>query len=160
MHHPGFVIALIFMQTACAAVFSYDLVAEFPYAALDPHFLLEATATTTLIASIIFEISYLRKLAEKRASLERRLKQVSMEVQEIIEGYFEAWGLTAGERDVAALLIKGLDTPEIARIRGAAEGTVKAQLTAVYRKSGSRNRSDVLIHIIDALIERPQPSHN
>lgn len=40
-------------------------------------------------------------------------------------------------------------------MRGTAEGTVKAQLNSIYRKSGARNRSDLMSQILDAMIDRP-----
>lgn len=79
----------------------------------------------------------------------------SSELQDIIQNHFDTWKLTASERDVAALMIKGLSISEIAAVRGSAEGTVKAHLNAIYRKSNARNRAEVLSHIMDTLIDRP-----
>ncbi len=38
-------------------------------------------------------------------------------------------------------------------MRGSAEGTVKSHLNAIYRKSGTANRGELLSSIIDTLIE-------
>jgi DNA-binding NarL/FixJ family response regulator len=79
----------------------------------------------------------------------------SSELQSVIESHFEQWKLTASERDVAALMVKGLSIAEIAKVRGSAEGTVKAHLNAIYRKAEARNRAEVLSNIMDALIDKP-----
>ena len=73
----------------------------------------------------------------------------------VIESHFDDWKLTVSERDVAALMVKGLSIAEIANVRGSAEGTVKAQLNAIYRKANARNRAEVLSHIMDTLIDKP-----
>ena len=73
----------------------------------------------------------------------------------MIESHFDDWTLTASERDVAGLMVKGLSIAEIAQVRGSAEGTVKAHLNAIYRKANARNRAEVLSHIMDTLIDKP-----
>ena len=69
--------------------------------------------------------------------------------------HFDSWGLTPSERDVALFVIKGLPIAEIARLRGSAEGTVKSQLNAVYRKSGVSGRGALLGLLIDDLVAAP-----
>ena len=49
--------------------------------------------------------------------------------------------LTPRQREYAALAIKGLRNKQIARQLGVSEGTVKAQLTTIYRKLGIHNRT-------------------
>ena len=98
---------------------------------------------------------YLLQLQQRKASLERSIKMASSSLQSVIESNFDAWNLTPAERDVAALMVKGLSIAEIAGVRGSADGTVKAHLNAIYRKSNARNRAEVLSHIMDTLIDKP-----
>jgi DNA-binding NarL/FixJ family response regulator len=56
---------------------------------------------------------------------------------------------------VATLMVKGLSIAEIAKIRGSAEGTIKAHLNNIYRKSNTRNRAEVLSSIMDAMLDKP-----
>ena len=58
-------------------------------------------------------------------------------------------------KPTAALMVKGLSIAEIAKVRGSAEGTVKAHLNAIYRKAEARNRAEVLSNIMDSLIGKP-----
>lgn len=41
-------------------------------------------------------------------------------------------------------------------MRGSAEGTVKAQLNAIYRKSGTANRAALMSLLIDTMMDQRQ----
>ena len=61
----------------------------------------------------------------------------------------------------ANFLTKGLNTRDIAEMRGTSEGTVKAQTNAIYRKAGVTGRTQLLSTFIedlmdDALMPRPK----
>ena len=73
----------------------------------------------------------------------------------VIEEHFDTWGLSASERDVAMLAIKGLSIAEIAALRNTKEGTVKAQNAAVYRKAGVSGRLQLLSLFIEELLAEP-----
>ena len=94
-------------------------------------------------------------LLRRKASLERSVGLASSALQGVIENHFDEWKLTASERDVAGLMVKGLSIAEIAGVRGSAEGTVKAHLNGIYRKANARNRAEVLSLIMDTLIDKP-----
>ncbi|MFN3642142.1 MAG: helix-turn-helix transcriptional regulator [Gemmobacter sp.] len=68
---------------------------------------------------------------------------------------FRAWGLTPAERDVAWLALEGLDTAEIAGRRGAAAGTVRAQLARVYAKAGVSGRAQFAALFVEDLLAGP-----
>ncbi|NUP09893.1 MAG: helix-turn-helix transcriptional regulator [Polyangiaceae bacterium] len=63
--------------------------------------------------------------------------------------------LTAAEREVARLTLKGLTNEEIAAMRGSSTRTVANQLQAIYRKLGISSRVE-LSHRLGA--EQPRPS--
>lgn len=149
---------MIAAQVICGSLFALDIANDLLLT--DPagggphwHLAVELVATVSLWAAIVFEVRYVLGLLRRKAQLERSVAQASAAVQDVIEAFLDAWRLTAAERDVAALLIKGLTIAEIAGIRGSAEGTVKAHLNAIYRKSGARNRADLLSQIIEHLLE-------
>jgi DNA-binding CsgD family transcriptional regulator len=48
---------------------------------------------------------------------------------------FEDWGMTAAEREVGLLMLKGLSHKEIAGLRATTEATVRQQAQAIYRKA-------------------------
>lgn len=153
---PALIVGLIAAQLVCAAIFLADVLDDASgLSAIDWALLPEALASLAMFAGIAFQAVYLVQLLRRKASLERSVAMASSALQDVIEGHFEEWKLTASERDVAALMIKGLSIAEIASVRGSAEGTVKAHLNAIYRKAGARNRAEVLSNIMDALIGRP-----
>lgn len=160
---PAVLIALIVVQSICAAIFLGDIVADLlmPGAMQTEgrHAVLEAIATFGLIAAIFVEGRILMWLLRRKAHLEDSLRSAQGAIQEVIDAEFSAWSLTPAERDVATFLVKGLSTGEITQMRGSAEGTVKAQLNAIYRKSGSANRAELMSLLIDTLMgQRPQAS--
>jgi DNA-binding CsgD family transcriptional regulator len=57
-----------------------------------------------------------------------------------IDLQLDRWGLTAAEKDVALLLLKGLSHKEVADLRGTGEATVRQQSRAIYRKAGLSGR--------------------
>jgi DNA-binding CsgD family transcriptional regulator len=155
---PLALMALIAVQIVCAAFFMADLVADYREAALSPageasfHLPIEAVATFSLLAAVAFETRYVIGLLRRKADLERSVAVASGVVHDVIEAHFEVWGLSPSERDVAMFLVKGLNTAEIAEMRGSAEGTIKAHLNGIYRKSGTRSRAEMLSVLIDSLM--------
>jgi DNA-binding CsgD family transcriptional regulator len=71
---------------------------------------------------------------------------------EAIDRQFARWELTAAEREVGLLLLKGLSHKEIAAARSTTETTVRQQALAVYRKSDLRNRSDLSAFFLEDLL--------
>jgi len=155
---PVALMALIAVQILCAAFFAADLVADYREATMSSeggvpvHLPIEAVAALALLAAVVFETRYLLGLLRRKADLERSLAIARGAVHDVIEAHFEAWGLSPSERDVAMFLVKGLNTAEIAEMRGSAEGTIKAHLNGIYRKSGTRSRAEMLSVLIDSLM--------
>lgn len=147
---------LIAIQAFSAVFFIVDVMSDFrelgAQAATQLHFYIESTATVSLVAAIVFEVNYLMYLLRREAHLVNSLRIAGSAVHDVIESEFENWHLTPAEQDVATFLVKGLSTTEIADMRGSAEGTVKAHLNAIYRKSGTRNRAEMLSLLIDTMM--------
>ena len=153
---PVLVIALIVGQIICTAVFLNGVLSDaWEDTGFDWHQVSAFLAIIALVAGIVFESLYLIGLLQRKASLERSVGMASSALQDVIESHFSEWKLTASERDVAALMVKGLSISEIAGIRGSADGTVKAHLNNIYRKSKTRNRAEVLSSIMDAMLDKP-----
>lgn len=68
-----------------------------------------------------------------------------------IERQFGRWELTAAERGVAMLLLRGMSHKEIAQARETSERTVRQQSLAIYRKSGVRGRAELSAFFLDGL---------
>lgn len=156
---PGILFALIAVQSACAAFFLWDAVEDalilgmVPYT--DFHLVIEMLATLTLIAAVIFETRYLMALLRRKAHLEDQVSIAAGAFHDIITTHFHRWGLSPAESDVAMFAVKGLSITEIAGLRGSAEGTVKSQLNAVYRKAGVAGRPALLGLLIEDLMGTP-----
>jgi DNA-binding NarL/FixJ family response regulator len=75
-----------------------------------------------------------------------------------MDAQFTAWGLTAAEREVAVLLLKGLGHKQIAGRTGRSERTVRQHAVAVYRKSGLGGRAELAAFFLDDLILPPVPA--
>ena len=69
-----------------------------------------------------------------------------------IDSQFDRWKLTAAEREVGLLLLKGLSHREVAKARATSEPTVRQQALGVYRKSGLRNRSELSAFFLEDLL--------
>ena len=152
-------ILVIVVQVTCAAIFVFDVMHDFRSDggsfSQDMNLLVEMTATAGLAAAIYFEIRYLRRLLRHQSRLQEGLSIASSAMHDIVLDLFGKWKLTPSEREVAMLMIKGFPIAEIARIRGGAEGTVKAHLNSIYRKSGSGSRGEMLSLLIDPLMSTP-----
>lgn len=153
---PTYFVVLIAVQGFCAAIFASDAISDLFYKSdQDWHDAIEIIASVGLVLAMGLEARNLFDLLQRKSNLERTLKSASMAVHAVIESKFSEWSFSPSERDVAGLLVKGLSTAEIAKVRGTAEGTVKAQLNAIYRKADARSRSDLMSQILDAMIDRP-----
>jgi DNA-binding NarL/FixJ family response regulator len=156
-----FLIALIAVQAFSAVFFIGDVIADFRawgfgVAAGHIHLYIETAAALSLVAAIVVEVNYLMRLLRRKEHLENSLRLAGSAVHDVIEAEFEDWQLTPAEQDVATFLVKGLSTVEIADMRGSAEGTVKAHLNAIYRKSGTKNRAEMLSLLIDTMMGGPR----
>ncbi|HET9551631.1 MAG TPA: LuxR C-terminal-related transcriptional regulator [Anaeromyxobacteraceae bacterium] len=70
----------------------------------------------------------------------------------MLDGQFDRWELTAAQREVALLILKGLSHREIAELRQTAEHTVRNQALAIYRKAGISSRAEMAAFFIEDLL--------
>lgn len=69
-----------------------------------------------------------------------------------IDRQLDQWKLSASEKDVAFLLLKGLSLKEVADVRKTTEKTARAQSTAIYEKSGLSGRSELAAFFLEDLL--------
>lgn len=153
-----FLIVLMMLQAGCAGFFVYDVTKDLieGHGAAGPIYLAtESIATLSLLIAIGLEWRRVAQIREDHQSA-RRVKQVATgQVSQLMKDYFGQWALTASEADVAELTIKGCGISEIAILRECRIGTVKAHLNAIYRKSGTSGRHELISLIIEDLMETP-----
>lgn len=149
---------ILCVQALCALFFVSDILFSVlgiyarPLAWQTREFL-ELGAALGLILGVVLGGLALRRMARDRRLAEEKLRRASGVFMDLLEERFEDWGLTASERDVALFAIKGMSTAEIATLRKTAEGTVKAQTNAIYRKAGVSGRPQLLSLFIEDLMD-------
>jgi len=65
---------------------------------------------------------------------------------------FEEWGMTAAEREVGLLILKGLSHKEIAALRATTEATVRQQAQAIYRKARLPGKTAFSAYFLEDLL--------
>lgn len=69
-----------------------------------------------------------------------------------IDQQLTAWKLSAAEKEVAFLLLKGLSLKDIANVRETTEKTARVQSMAIYAKSGVAGRSELSAFFLEDLL--------
>ena len=69
-----------------------------------------------------------------------------------IDEQLTKWNLTAAEKEVAFLLLKGLSLKEIAEARNTTEKTARVQSMAIYSKAGLAGRSELSAFFLEDLL--------
>jgi len=160
-------IALIGVQSFCALFFLKDVIEDLMVIGVvvlgNWHLVLEGVATVALVIAIILELQLLLRLMRRQSRVEKALSAASGALGELVDEYFEEWGLTPSEEDVAAFTLKGYAIAEIAEFRGSREGTIKAHLNAIYRKAGVSGRGQLVSILIEdlmrgALVDKNDPA--
>lgn len=146
---------LLALQALATVFFVGDAVADLTTETLTIHIVLEAAVAFALGLGVVFGAIEMRRTLERSRRSEAIVSAARGAFAEMIEGRFEEWRLTPAECDVALLGLKGFDVAGIADIRGSATGTVRAQLTRVYAKSGVSSRAELLALFMDDLIDTP-----
>ncbi|MGX1099799.1 helix-turn-helix transcriptional regulator [Amorphus sp. MBR-141] len=146
---------LIVLQSLCAVFFIADVAGDFGRTGLDIHSVFEAAVSMALAIGVVFGGLEMRRTLERNRRAEAAASAASGAFAELISARFEGWGLTPAEAEVAMLALKGFDVAEIAAIRNAAAGTVRAQLTRVYAKAEVSSRAQLLSLFIEDLLDGP-----
>lgn len=136
-------------------------------------FLIGFFGATVVARRLVQSLRSARELRRETAALAERLKATEAEAArwqgeaaELVDGLAAAidrqldrWMLTAAEKEVALLLLKGLSHKEIAEARAVTEATTRQQARAVYKKSGLSGRHDLAAFFLeDLLLPRTPPA--
>ena len=149
------VAAIVVLQAVGATFFIADAAIDLSSGEWGFHILTEVVIALVLVTGVVLGAWQMRQMIEqaRRDAVTLRLAQGAF--AEIIAARFAQWGLTAAESEVALFTLKGCETAEIAALRGVAEGTVRAQLTAIYTKAGVSSRHALASLFLDDLIAGP-----
>jgi len=147
----------LLIQTLGTVFFVGDVIGDLRADPISGHFIFEAVVTAALVLGLAFGAHALRRTVELLRAQEQALAVARGALSEVIDRQFQAWALTPAERDVGFLALKGLDVAEIAELRGAAQGTVRAQLTRIYSKAGVSGRAQFAAFFVEDLLGEGVP---
>ena len=130
------------------------------------HALTELTIMICCVAGLLMLASEARVVMSEMRVLNSRLEAAredalrwKAEAQDHLRGLgmaidrqFERWDLTAAEREIGILMLKGLSHKEIAQMRGTSERTVRQQALAVYRKAELGSRAELAAFFLEDLL--------
>lgn len=142
----------LIVQTFATVFFVGDALADYLAGQLSPHLMFEMLVALALALGMAFGVMVLRQTLEEMRAQDVALASARGALGDVIAAQFTAWGLTPAERDVGFLALKGLDVAEIAEMRGAAAGTVRAQLTRIYAKAGVSGRAQFAAWFVEDLL--------
>lgn len=168
---PGRVVLALFVLIALLV--TVDLVTDLREHVTVAHVLLELVVIGTGVAAATVTARRLRQSAQEAHRLRVETGQLAEDLRrsreeaahwrrenaELVAGLSAAidtqlvsWGLTAAEREVALLLLKGLSHKEIADVRAVSETTVRQQARSLYRKAGLGGRNDLAAFFLEDLL--------
>lgn len=155
-------------------VMAADVAADYAVGQPHWHVSLEIMVTVLALVGLGILVRGLRDARASAAGLRRGLAQAEAESQkwrgeahqllrglgQAIDQQFDRWQLTAAEREIALLLLKGLSHREVAELRATSERTVRQQALSIYRKSGLGGRTELAAFFLEDLLlpAAPGPS--
>jgi len=156
---PGerWLLAAIALQSLAAAFFVLDTADDIRAFGLGAHVIIQSVIAAALLAGAALATLKFRDMAIDARRFRASVKAASGAMAELMCMRFDEWHLTSAEADVALLAMKGLSGEEIAHVRGAAPGTVRAQLTRIYAKAGVSSRAGLIGLFIEDLLSEPLP---
>lgn len=134
-------------------VFAYDLYHDVAHDGIDVHLLVEAVMFIAVTTILVGEWRRNTRLNSSLQAAKARSRRLSGEFSDYVRAAFAGWAFSKSEQEIAWLLLKGFTFAEIAAFRSVQEKTVRQQATAIYAKSGCKNRNEFLAHFIQDLLE-------
>lgn len=146
---------LVALQALACAFFLIDLVGDIASDGIGSHLVIEGMAAIALLIAVVLGALQVHSLIVAARRDETAVAVAQGALADLIRLRFDEWELTVAERDVALFALKGCDISEIARLRGSAAGTVRAQLARVYAKVGVDSQSGLVALFLEELIALP-----
>lgn len=146
------------LQVVAAAFFVVDGFEDWLSAGaqgLNLDLVMECVIAVALFAGVILSSRNIVRLTRDLHHKEQALARARGAFADHIALRFQEWGLTKGEGEVALFALKGCDVAEIARLRGAAAGTIRSQLSQIYAKAGVSSQAMLVSAFIDDLLDEP-----
>ncbi|WP_411340184.1 helix-turn-helix transcriptional regulator [Sphingopyxis sp. J-6] len=148
-------ILIVALQAVAAVYFLVDGIDDMIVQARDGLSIgiaMESIVAMALLGGVVMGSRYIRRLTAELDRKETALANARGALAEHIAMRFDEWDLTPGGGEVALFALKGCDVAEIARLRGAAPGTVRSQLSQIYAKAGVSSQAMLMSLFIEDLL--------
>lgn len=146
------VAVIVVVQAVAAMFFVADAVDDLSDNGLTLHIAIEALIAFALLAGVVLGARHTRVLLSEARRREAALAVARGALAEHLTTRFAEWELTPAEAEVALFALKGCDIAEIADLRNAAQGTVRAQLSSIYAKAGVSSQAALVSLFFDELL--------
>ncbi len=167
---PALLLVLALLLGTVTALVGVDVADDARSGGSRGHIAVELLMMAAALAGAITLVAHLLQTRRRAHLLQGRLRRAEEEAARFreesrahleglavaIDRQLERWSLSAAEREVALLLLKGLSHQEIAAVRGTSERTVRQQALALYRKAGLSGRAELAAFFLEDLL-MPQP---
>lgn len=147
------VAVIVVVQAVAAVFFLADAAVDVSSGEWGLHIITEVVIAFALLAGVGLGAWQTKRMIEQARRDAETLLAAQGAVAELMQVRFRQWRLTDAEAEVALFALKGCEVGEIARFRNVAEGTVRAQLTSIYSKSGVSSRHGLLSLFFEDLLE-------
>ena len=144
---------LVILQILTTVFFVVDVAGDIASDGWSIHLLVESGATMALFAGVVFGALQLRWLILRARLDETAVATARGAMSDLVRQRFLDWQLTGAEADVALFALKGFDVAEVARLRGAAAGTIRAQLARIYAKAGVHSQVGLMALMVEDLVD-------
>lgn len=152
-HRATAMTIVVALQALAAAFFVADLAGDLASEPAEGHLVVEGIAAVALLVSVVLGAIQIRHLVLAARVDEAAVAVARGALAQLVQLRFAQWHLTPAEADVALFALKGCDVAEIATLRGAAAGTVRAQLARIYAKAGVASHTALLALFVEELID-------
>ena len=117
------------------------------------HLTFEVASASALTLAIRVLLRQVRLMQERNIAQTESLRLPRGEMDHFVRNKFTHWGLSPAERDIAMYMLKGLSISEIATARATAEGTIKAQSSSIFRKTGVNSCTELMSLFMDEFLD-------
>lgn len=150
------------IQLICGIVLVFDVGGEIhvewlrgrPFAGMSRlHLIVETLATVLLFIGFALTLALIRTLRRAEEIKSHLLGSLRGQFDVILHERFTRWHLSTAETDIALLSLRGLKISQIAEARHTREGTIKSQLSTIFRKSGVSTRTEFLALFMEEFLD-------
>lgn len=153
MVFPAMVFAIQLVATAFFLVDGVNEQLRQPSGLISLDFAMEGFTALAMLGGVFLSVRFMVRLKRDLRWKDQTLARARGALGEHVVLRFREWGLTPSEGEVALFALKGFDAGEIARLRKAAAGTIRSQLSQVYAKAGVTSQAKLVSLFIDDLLD-------